>query len=40
MNRETYNDIIVPMMQHINELEQRIRDLEAKLNETDNNQIV
>ena len=37
MNRETYNDIIVPMMQHINELEQRIRDLEAKLNETDNN---
>ena len=33
LNRETYNDIIVPMMQHIQELEERIKELEAKTND-------
>lgn len=30
MNRDTYNDVIVPMMQHIQELEERIRKLEEE----------
>lgn len=30
MNRDTYNDIIIPMMQHIQELEERIRKLEEE----------
>jgi len=30
MNRDTYNDVIVPMMQHIQELEERIRKLEGE----------
>jgi len=31
MNRETYNDVIVPMMQHIQELEERICELELQI---------
>ena len=30
MNRDTYHDVIIPMMQHIQELEERIRKLEEE----------